>query len=175
MMLAIGVVGSLLATDGTFTGSARAAGRIDPCALVTKADAEEVFGAPAKSSAQPDYPGLSGSIYSECSYALAAGLELSPSISIGLFQKEPDTKVPWDPNALWTIQTAGMLDAGQAFGAAEKVAAVGDDAFWQQGTAGLTVLKKGVGYFDLTVRDAKGEPSLATAKKLAVKVLSRLH
>ncbi len=168
------VLGLLVVFAVTGARTVGAAGRIDPCTLVTKADAEEVFGAVAKASADPDYPGLAGSIYTLCAYAPGTGHALTPSISVGLYQKAVDSKIPWDPNGLWKAQSAGFLDPNQEFGAPEKVAGLGDEAYWQKGTATLYVFKKGVAYFDLTVRDAKDEPSLDTAKKLAAKVLARL-
>lgn len=141
--------------------------KIDPCALLTHADAQAALGGPvgqlAMTSVLDDARNSSGDP-AQCGY----GLEDDPSRSVRL-------------------EVRPMADAGRARGVLESTRSVlaaagvqdvpglGDGAFWAGGAIHQLHLRKGSIEIVVTSDPGPGKDALAAAKSVAGKALARLR
>jgi hypothetical protein len=143
-------------------------GKIDPCSLITKAEAEAAIGEKVEDPTTEDGNkewGQTRCVYSSASESSAKFVQISvvqtESITEGLRQKG--------------YTTAKLLEDTRTQVKGKPISGIGDDAYW--GNSNLHVLKKDA-YITIStglVLNPKNEPAaIDTAKTLALKAVERL-
>jgi hypothetical protein len=180
---------SLLVLCCAAPSAAAAAGKFDPCALLTSREIEEVQG--DKLTAQKSSePGRERFAVSQCFYTLAT---FSKSISLEVTRRRPGEAA--SPRAYWKQMFFRAMDKGkdkeeeaesdarerrekarEAAARPRRISGVGDEAYWDGSTlgGGLFVLK-GDTYFRLSVGGPDNQTvKIEKLKKLARRILARL-
>ena len=160
------------------TSAASTKGKIDACALLTSKEIESVQGEPMKES-KPSGKSAGGFSISQCYFTLPTS---SNSISLTVTQKAdgPDAR---DPKQYWNEifhrdndKDKGREGEREKAAAPEKIAGLGDEAFWSGNRVGgaLYVLK-GNSYFRISIGGPGDQASkIKKSKDLAEMVLKRL-
>ncbi len=162
----VGIVGCGRAGGGVPRGSRASARKIDPCKLLTPADAQAALGGPVgqleMTSVLDDARNSSGDP-SQCGY----GLEDDASRTLRLeVRPMPDAE-----------RAQGVLDSTRSVLAASGVTDVpglGDGAFWAGGAIHQLHARKGSVDVVVTSDPGPGKDALAAAKDVAGKALARL-
>ena len=152
--------------------------RIDPCALVTKADVQPVLGEPAGDPQTTDQVVGSGDrslLMVQCYYPVAAQTSVQAAlknVSIQVVQKDPAKATRAEPKQFWETARSGASQSGQRV---DDVSGLGDGAYWVTGAGSrqgvLWVVKNDV----VIVIYVQGDPpSLDAARGLTQKALSRV-
>jgi hypothetical protein len=149
---------------------------IDACALLTSKEIESVQGEPIKET-KPSGKSDGGLAVSQCYFALPTFVN---SISLRVVRKSDgpggrDPKQVWEetfaPDKLQDLEREG----GKKKFAPQKIADVGDAAFWMGGPAGGLYARKGNSYIRISVGGAGDqETKIKKSKDLAQMVLQRL-
>jgi hypothetical protein len=180
---------SLLVLGCAASSVAAAAGKFDPCSLLTRREIEEVQG-DRLASQKASEPGRERFAVSQCFYTLAT---FSKSISLEVTRRLPGEAA--SPRAYWkqmfframekgkdreeeaeSGEREGREKAREAAAKPRRISGVGDEAYWDGSTlgGGLFVLK-GDAYFRLSVGGPdNGAVKIEKLKKLARRILSRL-
>ena len=155
--------------------------KLDPCSLLTSKDIESVQGEPLKGPTGSSKT-ANGLVTSQCYFALPTS---SHSISLTVTQKGdgPDAR---DPKAVWQqtfhrekSEEKGREEeeeGGERETKPEKVAGVGDEAFWMSSrVSGELFALKGNSYIRVSVGGTKDATArLTKSKEIAEMVLKRL-
>jgi hypothetical protein len=150
-------------TQTPATTAQPAAGELDPCALLTKADAEAIVGA---SLGEPDMQ--TAGPFETCIYTNDAGTYVQVQVSSGVYTES-------------TFDDAMQAAAEQIDIEAKPVSGLGDKAYWlsgilwvQKGDVSLNVLVETPELFELRLQEdteAEEQAALALATDLAKKAL----
>jgi hypothetical protein len=146
-----------------------APGGIDPCTLLTRANAEGILG---KSVGEANHPITASATFevSSCQYKIVGGSPLDNATLIYTFASSGDTS---------TVKTAfdtGRSSAQKSWNAAPvDVPGLGDEAYWVGGAGNNISVLKGATYITLSASSNKGDTPPAAILDLAKVVLSRLH
>jgi hypothetical protein len=153
-------------SEGRAPRAAAAAARIDPCALLTAADAQAALGGPvgqlSMTSVLDDARNSSGDP-AQCGY----GLEDDASRTVRL-EVRPMADA---------ARAQGALDSARSVLAASgvtDVAGLGDAAFWAGGAIHQLHVRQGSTGIVVTCDPGPGKDALATAKAVAGRALGRL-
>jgi len=142
-----------------------AKGLIDPCTLLTKAEAEAALGEQVK---EPEFTDTKNPLGQKLCLYSPVSENTGRFIQIGLVQNEGMGKnlrdQGYNVEQLYTETKKNLTDA-------KPVSGIGDEAFW--GTNGLHILKGNV-YLNISVGNSSKPENLELAKGLAEKVVSRL-
>ena len=151
-------------TDGA--GGKKLAGKVDACALLTKDDAEAILGgnvnAPTTNNAEQG-----GTVVSQCHYSSIAGGTVK---QVGVLARQSPTA----DEARQTFQRAQGASKDLSGTEAQKIAGLGDDAYWTGGKlAQLNVLKDNV-WLIVTANPGQGD-RLEASKTAANKILAHIQ
>jgi hypothetical protein len=145
-----------------------APGGLDPCTLLTKADAESILGKPVMDATHPITADATFEVRS-CEYRVTGGTALDNATLIYTVSSEGDAA---------TAKTAfdtGKKDAQKSWNAAPvDVPGLGDEAYWVGGAGNNVSVLKGPIYITLSASTYKGDSPPAAIITLAKTVLSRL-
>ncbi len=158
--------GKTVAPQGDAGGAKKTAkGLVDPCALLTKAEAEAALGEQVKEPEFTDTKNPLGQklcLYSPVSEKAKRFIQLSVVQNEGMGKSLRDQG--YNVEQLYEETKNNLTDA-------KPVSGIGDGAFW--GTNGLHVLK-GNFYLNISVGNTSIPQNLELAKGLAEKVVPRL-
>lgn len=153
-------------------------GKIDACALLTSKEIESVQGEPMKET-QPSGKSGGGFSVSQCYFTLPTS---SNSISLTVMQKA-DGLDARDPKQYWeevfhrnTDKDKEREGEREKAAAPEKIAGVGDEAFWSGNrVGGVLYVLKGSNYIRISVGGPDDQATkIKKSKDLAQMVLKRL-
>ena len=169
VMLMLSVLVMLAGCGSSKTDSAggkKLAGKVDACALLTKDDAEAILGgtvnAPTTNNAEQN-----GTVVSQCHYSSIAGGTVK---QVGVLARQSPTA----DEARQTFQRAQGASKDLSGTEAQKIAGLGDDAYWTGGKlAQLNVLKDNV-WLIVTANPGQGD-RLEASKTAANKILAHLQ
>jgi hypothetical protein len=167
------LIGALLVT-GTYAGD-----KPDPCAYITRSEIAAVQGEPVV-EAKGSEPERRDFAVSQCFYTLTT---FSNSISLEVTRKDRDQPASKSPREHWMKlfhEPPGELDggheAGEESGNPQKVAGVGDEAFWTgDRIVGALYVLKGDAYLRISIGGPdEREMKIQRSKRLARNALKRL-
>jgi hypothetical protein len=160
----------LAGCSGSSSPSASSANsKVDPCALLTKADAEKIEAKPVKDATHPITASQTFDV-SSCAYQIDGGSALDKASLIVTVPVPPDVKTAK------TSYDTGKNTAQSNWNASPlDVPGVGDAAYWVGGSGNNITVIKGSYVFTLTASTQKGDAPTATIIDLAKTVVSRLQ
>jgi hypothetical protein len=138
------------------SSSGTSGGALDPCAVLSPAEAEAAFGGPASG---PGIPNVTGDTVFRCAYESADGQRVSILIRRATSTSQNDG-----------IFAEAKTNAGSN---AQPVTGLGDDAYYETSIRQLNI-KKGVCWVILSGHVSEGKDLLTTLTGIAPAVLGRL-
>jgi hypothetical protein len=141
---------------------------VDPCTLLTRADAESILG---KSVGEGSHPITASASYevTSCEYKIVNGTPLDNTTLIYTYASSGDTSLAK------TAFDTGRNSAQKSWNAAPvDVPGLGDEAYWVGGAGNNISILKGAVYITLSASTNKGDTPPAAILALAKVVLGRL-
>lgn len=168
-MLGLAVLVMLVGCSGSKTDSAggkKPIGKVDACALLTKDDAEAALGGSVNAPTTNNIE-QGGTVVSQCHYSSMSGSTIK---QVGVLARQSPTA----DEARQAFQRAQGAAKDLSGTEPQKIAGLGDDAYWTGGNlAQLNVLKDNV-WLIVTANPGQGD-RLEASKAAANKVLAHMQ